>query len=68
VASGSARQRYALLKPLKQAPFEDLGFAKVDFHRGCGRAQRKFYLWFRKNARTDRDILATMGKGSVETF
>lgn len=33
VAGGAVRPEDALLR-LKEAPFEDLGFAKVDFHRG----------------------------------
>ena len=34
VADGTTSPEDALLK-LKEAPFEDLGYAKVDFHRSC---------------------------------
>lgn len=40
VADGSVTPQQAQLQ-LKMAPFEDLGFAKLDHHRRCARAWPK---------------------------
>ena len=64
VASGTMDVEQAALK-LKEEPFEDLGFAKIDHHRamrqGCGRSD----LWRRKDTGTDfPDCRSNEGKGT----
>jgi len=60
VASGTMDVEQAALK-LKEEPFEDLGFAKIDHAPGCGRSD----LWRRKDTGTDfPDCRSNEGKGT----
>lgn len=64
VASGTMDVEQAALK-LKEEPFEDLGFAKIDPSQshasGCGRSD----LWRRKDTGTDfPDCRSNEGKGT----
>lgn len=62
VASGTMDVEQAALK-LKEEPFEDLGFAKIDHHRACAGVQK--CLWRRKDTGTDfPDCRSNEGKGT----
>lgn len=61
VASGNCTPEDALLK-LKQAPFEDLGFAKVDFHRGVRQGAAEVIYGAGKTPEQIAGIAAAMGE------
>lgn len=60
VADGSATPEDALLQ-LKRSPFEDLGYAKVDFHRGVRQGAAEVIYGAGKTAEQISGISAAMG-------
>lgn len=61
VAGGAVRPEDALLR-LKEAPFEDLGFAKVDFHRGIRQGAAEVIYGAGKTAEQIAGIAKAMGE------
>ena len=65
VADGSATPEEALSR-LKRAPFEDLGYAKVDFHRGVRQGAAEVIYGAGKTPEQIAGIAAAMGKRSCK--
>ena len=61
VASGETTPEDALLK-LKEAPFEDLGYAKVDFHRSVRQGAAEVIYGAGKTPEQISGIARTMGE------
>ena len=61
VAGGAVRPEDALLR-FKEAPFEDLGFAKVDFHRGIRQGAAEVIYGAGKTAEQIAGIAKAMGE------
>lgn len=61
VAAGQCAPEEALLQ-LKQAPFQDLGFAKVDFHRGVRQGASEVVYGAGKTPEQITGILRAMGE------
>ena len=61
VANGTTSPEDALLK-LKEAPFEDLGYAKVDFHRSVRQGAAEVIYGAGKTPEQISGIARTMGK------
>ena len=65
VADGSATPEEALSQ-LKREPFEDLGYAKVDFHRGVRQGAAEVIYGAGKTPEQIAGIAAAMGKRSCK--
>ena len=65
VADGSTAPEEALSQ-LKRAPFEDLGYAKVDFHRGVRQGAAEVIYGAGKTPEQIAGIAAAMGKRSCK--
>ena len=61
VAEGATAPENALLK-LKEAPFEDLGYAKVDFHRSVRQGAAEVIYGAGKTTEQIAGIARTMGE------
>ena len=61
VAEGSVAPEDALLK-LKEAPFEDLGYAKVDFHRAVRQGSAEVIYGAGKTPEQIAGIAAKLGE------
>ena len=61
VADGSASPEEALLK-LKEEPFEDLDYAKIDYHRSIRQGAAEVIYGGGKTAEQIRGIVSAMGK------
>ena len=60
VADGSASPEEALLK-LKEEPFEDLDYAKIDYHRSIRQGAAEVIYGAGKTPEQIRGIVCTMG-------
>ena len=61
VRSGSLTPEQAVLK-LKEAPYEDLGYAKVDFHRSLRQGTAEVIYGQSKTPEQIAGILTAMGQ------
>lgn len=61
VADGSASPEEALLK-LKEEPFEDLDYAKIDYHRSIRQGAAEVIYGGGKTPEQIRGIVSAMGK------
>ena len=67
VADGTTTPEDALLK-LKEAPFEDLGYAKVDFHRSVRQGAAEVIYGAGKTPEQTPGSPGPWGSGAAGTF